>query len=141
VVERPDLVLLDTQIVRARVFLEEGLAWDEWYERVGKLGSPYLVDALEAENNPGGNSVVNLIIRKDHSVSVALVECSNKRFGAANLNAYRMLDGSTDLAFPEGSSRVQVEFEVVNQRYSSGPVSDVNVHPIRGDMEVKKRQL
>jgi hypothetical protein len=118
--------------------LEITIAWREWHENFAKLAAPKLIDAFDANGNPGGKDAVEITVFPDRRMSVKLVEPSNGDFDGAVLDAYRSLDGNAGLTFPPGSQRSSVTF-VEDVSHDEAAVSGVSSHSLNNDVEHQQR--
>lgn len=115
---------------------EEKIEWDAWYEQVGKLCDERLVKKLEFYDNPPGECTVEITILKSGKVGVRPLGGTNADFISATESAYRSIDGHPWLAFPHGTTRQKVTFQVTSRQSTQGPIVEVDAKRITGDTEI-----
>lgn len=115
---------------------QEKIEWDAWYDQVGKLCDQRLVTELDKCDNAVGWCTVSIAVRRNQKMGVVFIKGSGNSFIEAVLTAYRALDGHSSLAFPPGTKRTEVEFQVTSRQSNQGPIVDIDAKRITGDTEI-----
>ncbi len=111
------------------------IEWDKWHAHFAQLARSPILNAIGKNGNPKGSNTVEITVKSNRKVIVRLVTPGSEAFDRAMLQAYRSLDGKTDLVFPSGSRRTEITFLIDNKHTGSGTPSRVTSKTSVGDKE------
>ncbi len=118
--------------------IQETLLWDRWYAHINDLVCRGLNTTLGAHGDPAGKCLIHIVITPNHRLQATVVRSSDPAFGQAILEAYKILDGNAELAFPQGTRRSKQEYETEHEKDLPQPISQINSDTIHGDREYIK---
>lgn len=111
------------------------LSWDEWYMKLSELLKEPLLEAMDKYNAPVGENTVRVTVRDNQRLTISIERSGGPEFDSAIIEAYSRLDGSPELAFPDGSLRPKVTLLSDHRHALDAPVDDVTVFTLKGDKE------
>ena len=110
------------------------IKWDEWHAKFADLARKPILDAVHNSNNPGGSDTIEIVVKRDHTLSARITTPSNPEFDQAILQAYQSLNGNASLEFPTGSRRNAITF-LIDNKHAGGIPTAVKSQTTTGDQE------
>ena len=84
------------------------LAWERWHKQLSKA----IYDSWSSQADEPGKSTLKVIVRRDRTIQVILVNTdASPRFNRQLRDVIMSLQGNPGLSFPTKSQRSQVSFE------------------------------
>lgn len=111
------------------------IEWDKWHARFAQLAQLPILKEIGKNGNPKGSNTVEVTVKSNQKVIVRVLTPGPEAFDRAMLQAYRSLDGKTDLVFPAGSRRTEITFLIDNKHTGTGTPSRVTSKTSIGDKE------
>jgi hypothetical protein len=121
--------------------MSDVVAWDEWHARFASLARGPILKNVSGVKNPSGANTVQITVGSNHSLMVSLVKSGNPTFDTAILNAYKSLNGNSNLQFPKLSRRQSITFLVDNEHKGTGIPTGVQSQPSTGDKEIIRHHI
>ena len=114
------------------------IEWDKWHARFADLAKAPILKAVNQTGNVQGANTVEITVLPSRKLTVRLLKSNKTAFDQAIVQAYRSLDGNSELAYPGGSRRSSITFYIDNKHMESGAPTGVKSQTSVGDKEVLK---